>query len=428
MKQAKSIVIGAALAALVPMGCGGDDASGPLGNVDALIILQRPSRNDGGDIFQYTSYIPGAKLVKLSPPTADGTLTVLCCDQAGPDFANIDIMAYDLSFDAKEVVFAGKLGSDQTYGLFLLELDTGGVTQIATDPDRDYVMPIWIPGDNIMFTSNDVVEAGAPQFQDEYERGTTSQVGTIHKDGTGLQLGARNLSHRAHPSLASDGRVIMTEWRHLGPVNEGDLVFMNSDMTVLREAFGREGTEASNSTLKAQEISPGRFVAVATSRDRTIQAGALVDIRLGFPSTDDHGVLRADDQMSEAHASHVMLTPQVPTDRSPSANTIGRYYDAYPLNGNENPDLLVSWADGPVESGVLGAAGLNANFGVYLYDTKNQERHPILDDPNMWDIFARPLQPRTAPALSSSVIDASLHNQAVIGALNVYDSTLHTFN
>ena len=54
-------------------------------------------------------------------------------------------------------------------------------------------------------------------------------------------------------------------------------------MTELREAFGKEGTGASNSTLKAQEICPGRFVAIATARDRTIQAGALIDVRLGMP-------------------------------------------------------------------------------------------------------------------------------------------------
>jgi len=118
----------------------------------------------------------------------------------------------------------------------------------------------------------------------------------------------------------------------------------------------------------------------------------------------------------------------VPTDRSPSANTIGRYYDAFPLDAGDSPNLLVSWADGPVESGVLGAAGISANFGVYLYDTKNQQRRPILDDPKMWDVFARPLQPRTAPPISGSVIDANLQGQTLIGALNVYDSTLHTFD
>src|SRR5512146_1932857 len=101
MKNTKSIAIGAALfAAGVGVGCGNNDDTGPLGSVDSLVILQRPKRNDMGDIFQYTSYIPGAKLVKLSPPTADGTQTAICCDNAGPEFAGMDIQNYDLSFDA----------------------------------------------------------------------------------------------------------------------------------------------------------------------------------------------------------------------------------------------------------------------------------------------------------------------------------------
>lgn len=433
-----TIAIGAAL--LASAACGSSDSPGPLGNVDSLVILQRVARNDMGDIFQYTSYIPGAKLIKLSPPTADGTRTVLCCDKAGPEFANIDIQAYDISFDAKRIVFAGKLSDTEHYGLFLLTLADGSVVQIPTDPGRDYVSPIFLPGDKIMFTTNGVVKnlatdtSGAaidpnpPQHVDEYERGTTIQMGTINMDGTAEQLGPRNLSHRTAPSLASDGRVIFTQWDHLGTENSGHLMFMNTDMTELREAFGKEGTGASNSTLKAQEISPGRFVGIATARNRTINAGALVDIRLGHVSKLDNGDVVANDAMSEANASYVMLTPDVPTDNSPSANTIGRYYDAYALDAKEHPALLVSWADGPVESSVLGAANMSADFGVYLYDTATLQRHPILDDKGTWDIFPRPLQTRTAPAVTSSSIDGTLGGQAMIGAMNVYTSTLHTFN
>ena len=112
-----------------------------------------------------------------------------------------------------------------------------------------------------------------------------SQLGRINIDGTDEELGPRNLSHRTFPTLASDGRVMFTQWDHLGRENSGHLMFVNPDMTELREGFGKEGTGASNSTLKAQEVSPGRFVAIATARNRTIQAGALIDIRLG---TVDH--------------------------------------------------------------------------------------------------------------------------------------------
>jgi hypothetical protein len=152
--QLKSIAIGAALFTLGGIGCGGgtstNDDPGPLGNVESLIILQRPSRNDSGDIFQYTSYKPGARLISLSPPTADGTITPICCDKAGAEFANIDISSYDISFDAKSIVFAGKLSDNERYGLFLLTLADGSVTQIATDPQHDFVSPMFLPGDRVM--------------------------------------------------------------------------------------------------------------------------------------------------------------------------------------------------------------------------------------------------------------------------------------
>lgn len=424
----KSILFGAALAATLG-GCGGStDSSGPLGNIDSLVILQRVRQNDTGDIFQYTSYTPGARLVKLEPPTADGQLTVLCCDKAGADFAAIDINSYDIAFDAKTIVFSGKKSASDAYGLFILNLADGSVTQLATDPSRDYVTPIFLPDNKIMFTTNAVVEQGAPQHRDEYERGTTSQLGIIDVAGTNEQLGPRNLSHRTAPSLMSDGRVIFTQWDHLGPENSGHLMFVDTDMTNLREAFGKEGTGASNSTLKAIEIAPGRVVSIATARNRTINSGALIDVRLGTPSTDSDGNVRADTSMSEAHASFELLTPDVPTGNEPSTNTVGRYYDAYPLNAKEKPDLLVSWADGPVETSSLAAAGLSANFGVYLYDSEHQARRPILDDPNYWDIFARPLQTRTAPNAVGAVADGTLGGQTLIGAMNVYTSTLHQFN
>jgi hypothetical protein len=429
----KTIAIGTALLSAAGAGCGSDDNSGPLGNVDSLVILQRPKRNDMGDIFQYTSYVPktesgvNARLIKLEPPTADGKQTVICCDQAGPEFANIDISGYDISFDAKQIVFAGKLSANQTYGLFILTLADGSVDQVPTDPARDYVNPIFLPGDRIMFTTNSVVEAGARQHRDEYERGTTLQLGTISTTGADEQLGARNLSHRTFPTLMSDGRVMFTQWDHLGGMNAGHLMFVNQDMTNLREGFGKEGTAASNSTLKAQEVSPGRFVAIATSRNRTIQAGALIDVRLGAVETDGDGNVSAAVGQSEAHATYKDLTPDVPHDMTPSADTVGRYYDAYPLNAKDKPDLIVSWADGPVESGVLGSAGLSANFGIYLLDTARNERHPLIDNPEMWDVFPRPLQARAVPAISSSAIDPSLNGQTMIGAMNVYNSSLKTF-
>lgn len=420
------IALGLVLLSTAMTGCGGGGSADALQDINSIIFLQRPRRDVGGDIFQYTSYEPGARIVELSPPTADGQLTELCCGNLGAEFANIDISGYDLSFDAREIVFSGKLSADQPYGLFLLSLDSGEINQLPTDPNADYVSPIFLPGDRILFMTNAVVEAGAPQFRDEYERGTTTQLGVMTKDGNEVELGARNLSHRVFPSLLSDGRVMFTQWDHLGDLNAGHLLIANPDMTTVREAFGKENTGVTNSYTKAVEIAPGRVVAIGSSRDRTLQSGTILDIRLGGVREVD-GEIWADDKPTEARASYRILTPQVPLDREPSSPTIGRYYDAYPINARDYPDLLVSWADGPVEAGTLSAAGLTANFGIYLYDSRRNARQPIWDDEDMWDLFPRPFVTRDAPPVIESSGTHEYGDVVLLGSINVYESSIFDF-
>lgn len=413
--------------ALALAGCSGSDtAQGPLDGVDAIVFLQRPARGGMGDIFNYTSYLPGARLVQLSPPTADGELKVLCCDQ-DEAFANADISGYDLSFDAREVVFSAKLAENEKFGLYIMSIETGNITPIPTNPNQDYITPVFVPGDRIFFATNAVVEDGAPQFRDEYERGETAQVGVINRDGSNETLGARNLSHRIFPTVLSDGRVMVTHWDHLGDMNAGHLIILNPDMTRMREAFGKQDTGVTNSYYKAVEVSPGRVLAIGSSRDRTVQSGTILDIRLGEVYEQDGAVL-ADRNMAEANASYRILTPQVPRGEEPSFPGVGRYYDAYPLNAKDYPDLLVSWANGPVEDGSLDAAGVPADFGIYLYDSKGGLRRPIWNQEEYWDVFPRPLAARQAPpVIPASATNEFNANSVLIGSTNVYTSSLDEF-
>jgi hypothetical protein len=415
------------MGALTQAGC--DDSGtgeGPLDGVDSIVFLQRIARGGMGDIFNYTSYEAGGRIVKLSPPTADGKLEVLCCDQ-DEAFANADISGYDLSFDAREIVFSAKLSANEKYGLYIVSVETGGITPIPTNPNHDYITPVFLPGDRIFFATNAVVEEGAPQFRDEYERRETAQVGVINRDGSNETLGARNLSHRIFPTVLSDGRVMVTHWDHLGDMNAGHLVIMNPDMTRVREAFGKEEASFTNSYYKAVEVSPGRVIAIGSSRDRTVQSGTILDLRLGEVYEKD-GEIWADRNVAEANASFRILTPSVPSGDEPSSQGIGRYYDAYPLNARDYPDLLVSWANGPVEDGALDAAGIPADFGIYLYDSKGAQRRPIYNETKYWDVFPRPLAPREAPpVIPASATNEYSDNAVLIGSTNVYQSSLDEF-
>ena len=182
-------------------------------------------------------------------------------------------MSYDLSFDAQSVVFSAKLNGGDNYNLFSMNLDGTNLKQL-TEGGNDYVYPMYLPGDRSSSRRTSTSRTArlghvrhAKQFKDEYERATTAQVGTMNIDGTAMQLGPRNVSHRVSPALLPDGHVLYTEWRHMGGVNDGHLRMMNSDMTGMSEAFGGEegGNGGTNSYLK------GRYVQTIT--DRTDASG-----------------------------------------------------------------------------------------------------------------------------------------------------------
>jgi hypothetical protein len=401
--------------ALGLVGCS-DGTSGPpkpTPEAEAIIFLQRAPRQANGNVFDYTSYEPGGRLVKLAPASADGTLTVLT--PTTPEWASADIMAWDLSFDAKSIVFSAKLNESDRYHLYTVNVDGTNLKQLNDGPD-DYVYPLFLPGQKVMFTTSKNVEEGAPQFQDEYERQETAQIGTMNIDGTGEELGPRNVSHRVAPALLPDGNVIYTEWRHLGEINDGHLRLMNTDMTRMREAFGGEegGNGGTNSYLKARYVSSQTVdgktthsvVAVATSRDRTLQAGKLLLLTLGD---------------SEANSKITDLTKLVPGGDTPSLNGVGRYYDAEVVGDPAAGVFLVSWANGPVESESLAAALAYADFGIYSYDSKTGVRRPIWDDRNVWDVMARPIKTRLEPPATASTVQGS---DFVLSGISVYDTSL----
>jgi hypothetical protein len=396
-------------------GCSSSGQSGSPGlpeEVKAVVFMQRMALSNAGNVFDYTSYEPGGRIVKLEPPAANGKLTVLTSD---PMWDGADFMAWDLSFDAKSIVFAARLKSDAHYQIFSMNLDGTNIRQL-TEGDVDHVYPVYLPGQKIFFTTNESVEEGAKQFEDEYERQTTAQVGIMSEDGSNVVLGPRNVSHRVSPTLMPDGRVLYTEWRHLGMVNDGHLRLMNTDMTNMKEAFGGEegATNGTNSYLKARFVSTYttptgseayRIVAVGTSRDRTLQSGKVLLISL---------------DKSEKTSSFEDLTPQVPGDRTPS--DYGRFYDAEPVGSADDKRFLVSWSDGPVESERLAMGATKAQFGLYVLDGKTGNKFPVYDDPNYWDVQARPIKARPEPPVTAGSIQGD--GDFLVSAINVYDSSL----
>jgi Tol biopolymer transport system component len=122
-------------------------------------------------------------------------------------FANCDIMSCDLSFDAKTIVLSGAPAGQPHYQLFVMNADGTAPRQITEGP-YDYVYPVFLPGQRDLFMASKSVESGSPQFQDEYERQTTAQVGTINMDGSRRRWGPATSRTGSRPRHARRQRAL----------------------------------------------------------------------------------------------------------------------------------------------------------------------------------------------------------------------------
>lgn len=406
------------------------------GGITELAFISRPKRTEVGDVFQYTSFSvdpKSANIMRMRTVSGGGDAEPITPFGTG-EWANADIMAMDVSFDGQEIVFSARLETDPTYNLYRIKIDgtnpeepgKTGPALIHTGP-YDSVYPVYLPNDRIFFMTNETADVGVKQFRDEYERGVTAQTATVDKRGGGLTFGPRNLSHRVSPTLVTSedgrGQILHTNWDHLTDVNEGNLMVMNPDMTGGAEFFGKEGSGMANSYLKARQVNANQFLAIATDRDRTFQAGGIILIDRG---------------KNEATSTAEPLTPDVPLSREPSYDKIGRYYDAYPVtdDGGKLTHVLTSWANGPVQSDVA-AGGMNEDgvdfgegagppdFGIYVLDPKTNGRLPVYNDEDMWDVLPMAIgRSRPVPTAPAGATALTPDGTALIGALDVRQSSL----
>jgi hypothetical protein len=368
-----------------------------------------------GQVIDYLRYDPGGGVFTLTPPTPSGTLKNLTAS-----FKDVDVSGLDLSFDGKQAVFSMRhQGDDGHYHLYKAAIDGSGHVKQLTFGPQDDVRPVFLPGKRVAFVTNEnYTEMGTRA--DEYNHGRTStQMATISSESgdADRHLCSQSLSHAADPFLMSDGTIGFSRWEHLGPVNDVKLFHMNPDCTSMLAVAGQHGKDF-NSLVQVREVKEGTFVGVGTSREGTIQAGAVMQI--------DTLAKAGSAKLDEQTARFTSLTPDVPMDRD--ASPVGRYRTPYVLEGGK---LLVSWANGDV-SERLELANTAPKFGIYLLDPKTQQRVRVYDDPAFWDLYAQPIRARTEPTERKSRLDVSNDiaqtitgaPATVLGSIDVSDTSL----
>jgi hypothetical protein len=344
-----------------------------------------------GRVVDYLRYTPGGGVFVLTPPTPDGELRELT-----RKFKGADISGLDLSFDAKEVVFSMRHRDDDGhYHIYTTKLDGSSSIKQLTFGMHDDVRPIFVPGDRIAFVTNQTYTPLGTRA-DEYNHGReVTQIATISSvsGDADRRLCSQNLSHAADPFLLSDGTIGYSRWEHLGPVNDLKLFKMNPDCTDMLALAGQHGKNF-NSIVQVRELEKGVLIGIATAREGTIQAGAVMQIDVRARS----GTADFDEQTARFDS----LTPRVPTGRDALVPTgVGRYRTPFALGDGQ---LLVSWADGDV-SDRTELANSAPRFGIYLYDPKTERRVRVYDDPDAWDMYAQSVRPRDEPAVRSGRLD-----------------------
>src|SRR5262249_20164687 len=141
------------------------------------------------------------------------------------------------------------------------------------------------------------------------------------------------------------------------------------------------------------------MIGIVTARDRTIHAGALVQIDARNHADpvclDDSayatGATVGHACLNEEDVHYNVLTPGVPTGSDPSA--AGRYREPSLLPDGK---ILRSWASGPVNA--TNEMSLTPpDFGIYVYDPATQQNQLVYNDRSTWDLNALAVAPHAEP-------------------------------
>ena len=196
----------------------------PLLKFDKLLFVKRIT-NQAGHIYEdhYGGRTMGGNLCILSPAAPGGKVTQIAPQLTGGLFGR-----FDLSFDAKRVVFAYRKDLKTNYRIYEIGIDGKDLRQLTFDsPDEpkisecyggkggrfgrgyDDIDPCYLPSGNIMFASTRTQRV-------VFCLGTS--VTTLHvmdSDGKDLHSISEGPITEIDPCVMDDGRVVYMRWEYV---------------------------------------------------------------------------------------------------------------------------------------------------------------------------------------------------------------------
>ena len=349
---------------------------------EAVIFVRIPNKPNGKpgiyyepfmDHFGKSAHVPGAQIVKLSPPTPDGELTVLT-----EDFYSVE--EPEISYDGRKILFAGQKTAEDGCEVWEMNVDGGELRQVTTDM-ADVCSPYYLPDGRIVFSSTRHVAMTPERRRDEYDRDHSRLAHRCNSDGSHVEQISFNVSSDSEFIVMRDGRLLFQSWQHHGMRfhTSGASAFftMNPDGTGFIDFWGNQ---RGGFRWKQREMPDGRIVFIDSTFHHCYGGGQLGMISPGDPN---------DPQTLE------VLTPNVKIYGPDSEG--GRYRDPYPTQDNR---LLVVWSPQPAWSSYLNPTGEMVQYGIHWFDFEHGKvGAPVYNDPSYQALNPIAVEPHPLPRI-----------------------------
>jgi len=353
--------------------------------------------------------------------------------RSGPEAQGGCFLSPDLSYDAKQILFAfveckgrptheshtdaskGHWDPGWAWHVFKVNADGTGLEQLTDGTFNDFD-PCWLPNGRTAFIS---------ERRGGYLRcGRVCPTYTLYDmaaDGSDMRCLSPHETNEWHPSVTHDGRIIYTRWDYVD--RHGCTAHMPWITTIDgRDSRGIQGNFAPRNQRPDMELDiraiPNSHKFVSTAAPHHGQAyGSLVLIDPRIPDDDAMGPVRR-------------ITPEVGFPESQGGAQV--YGTAWPLS--DDYYLCVYDAKMRPGAGRQGSSYLPGNYGIYLVDAFGN-RELIYRDPDIACLSPMPLAPRPKPLETIELASQHRHTtsapqfaegkpnpEATLTVLNVYNS------
>lgn len=396
----------------------------PTVDFDEVVFIRRYTYDANHYYTEYinSSWLPGGNLCVLN--LKSGAVRELAPGLQGGVFER-----FDLSFDAKRVVFAFKKGSQEGYRIYEVGVDGNGLRQLTFPPPNeadlvkkyrvdslyhhgtDDMQPCYLADGGIAFISTRCQYGVLCDSPDNF---TTTVLYRMDADGGKLQQLSHSSVSEAAPVAMPDGRLLYTRWEYVdkGAVSVKGLWSMNPDGTGSAEVYGND-IALPPTLIYGRPIpdTPDHYVVLGTPHCPQNGVGTVIrlDMAKAIRTREPMTYITGDVDIQQEGGFAFRRSGNW---RNDGAGQGRLFKDPYPLSDN-----LFMVAHKPA-----GSKWDNAKaYGLCWLDGQGRTRL-IYQDPDISCWLPYPLKPRLVPPVKASVANGSLakSGKAVCMVRDVY--------